>query len=173
MHDNGLGRCQPDCLHGFVKTIAILGLIDSILISPDHIDTKFLEHTFASQIQGTIECSLPAHCGQQSIGTLPLNNFGHGPPFHRLDVGRIRHGRIRHDRRRIRVHQNHPVTLFPQGFTGLSTRVVKLAGLPDNNGAGAEDQDTFKIGSFWHKLSSVLQLSLAWTTCYAMQVTTT
>jgi hypothetical protein len=67
-----------------------------------------------------------------------------------LHVGCVGQIRVGHDRRRIRVHQNDPVALFLQRLTGLGAGIVELASLPDDDGARADDQDRFDVGTFWH-----------------------
>ena len=98
--------------------------------------------TLARQVQGAVERGLPAHGGQQRIGFFLLDDAGDGAPLDRLDIGGVGHGRVGHDRRRVGVHQDHPVALFPQGLAGLGAGVIEFAGLADDDGAGAENQDT-------------------------------
>ena len=60
-----------------------------------------------------------------------------------------RHG-IRHDRRRIGVDQRHLYTLFAQGTAGLRAGIVKFAGLADDDGAGADDENGLNGCIAWH-----------------------
>ncbi len=50
---------------------------------------------------------------------------------------------VGHDRRRVRVDQDDPVALLLQRLARLGSGVIELAGLPDDDGAGADDQDAF------------------------------
>ena len=159
MNNDSICGIKANRLHCFIKTITVFCLIDSIRICADHIDTKFFQHAFSRQIQRTIQCRLPTHGWQQSVRTLFLNNFCNRAPLYRLNVRCIRHGWISHDRGRVRIHQNNPKTLFPQGFTSLGARVIKLTCLTNNNRACTEDENTFYISSFWHKLLFILALS--------------
>ena len=67
-----------------------------------------------------------------------------------LDVGPFGELRIRHDRRRIRVHQNDPVTLLAQRLAGLGTGIVEFAGLADDDGPGPDDEDAVDIRTLRH-----------------------
>ena len=68
----------------------------------------------------------------------------------RLDIGPVRELGIGHDRGRVRVDQDDAITLFAQGLAGLGARVIKLARLPDNNRAGANDQDGIDVSALRH-----------------------
>ena len=50
---------------------------------------------------------------------------------------------IGHDRGRVRVDQHDLVALFAQGLAGLRAGVVELAGLPDDDRAGADEQNAW------------------------------
>ena len=42
------------------------------------------------------------------------------------------------------------IALFLERLAGLRSRVVELAGLPDDDGAGADDQHALDVGTLWH-----------------------
>ncbi len=71
--------------------------------------------------------------GSKALGLL-LDDAGDGAPVDRLDVDRIRRFRIGHDGGRIRVHQNDPITLFYQRLTRLSSGIIELTSLTDDDG---------------------------------------
>ena len=52
--------------------------------------------------------------------------------------------------RRIGIHQHHPVALLAQRLAGLRAGIVELAGLADDDRAGADDQDRGDVGPFGH-----------------------
>src|SRR5690606_28511621 len=87
---------------------------------------------------------------QQGVGTLLLDDPRHGLPLDRLDIGGVGHGRVGHDGGRVGVHQDDPETLFAQRLAGLCAGIVELAGLADDDGPGAEDQNTLDVSAFWH-----------------------
>ncbi len=110
-----------------------------------------IQNTFARQIQGAIKGGLATHGRQQNIGLFQLDYARDGLPLDWLDIGRIRHRRVGHNGCGIGIHQNNPVALFAQRLAGLGTRVIKLAGLADNNWTGAQNQDAFNVSSLWHR----------------------
>ncbi|KAK7270989.1 hypothetical protein RJT34_26553 [Clitoria ternatea] len=48
----------------------------------------------------------------------------------------------------IGLSADDPIAFFSESFTGLGSGVIKLAGLSYDDGARAEDEDLFDIGSF-------------------------
>ena len=154
-----VGECRARCvqayaLHGLVEQLPVFGLVDSLLGSADHFHAVQIQNTFAGQVQGTVQGGLTAHSGQQGIRFFRLDNARHRAPLYRLDIGGIRHGRVGHDGGRIGIDQHNPVTLFAQGLAGLRTGIVKFTGLPDDNWAGAQNQDGLNVGSLRHTKSS-------------------
>ena len=150
MGDNRTRRIQTYALHRFIKQLAIFRLVDRLFAGPYHLHAMRLQHTFTGQIQSTVECRLAAHGGQQSIGALYFNNTGHGLPFDGLDIGCIGHCRVGHNSGGVGVHQNDPVAFLAQRLAGLRTRVIKLAGLTNNNRACTEDQNAFYVSTLRH-----------------------
>ena len=132
---------KTNCLHGIPKPLAVLGFVDCILGRPDHLDTEFLQHAVAHQVQRAVQRRLTPHCGQQHVGTLFFNNECNRLPGNRLNIGGIRELGVSHDRCRIGVHQNDPIALLPKRLTGLYSRVVEFTGLPNDNRARANHQD--------------------------------
>ncbi len=63
----------------------------------------------------------------------------------RLDIGRVRQPRIGHDRRGVGIDQHDPVALGLQRLAGLRARIVEFAGLTDDDGSGADDQNAVDI----------------------------
>ena len=50
----------------------------------------------------------------------------------------------------IGIDEHDLVPLFFESQAGLGTSVVKLRGLPDDDGAGANDQNLFDVGALCH-----------------------
>src|SRR5690606_29458546 len=75
-------------------------------------------------------------------------------PVDRLDVDGVGHLRVGHDRGRVAVDQHHPVALLAQGLARLRAGVVELAGLADDDRAGADDADGLEVGTLWHLSAS-------------------
>ena len=149
--DNGRARVfQPDAVHRLAEQLAVLGHLDGGALSADQLDPVAVQHAGICQGQRGVQPGLPAHGRQKRVGAFLGDDLFDHLGGDRLDIGGIGHFRVGHDRRRVRVYQNDPVTLFAQRLAGLSARVVEFAGLPDDDGTGADDQDGFNIGSFRH-----------------------
>jgi hypothetical protein len=112
-------------------------------VGTDQLHLVFVQHAVAPQIERAVQRSLATHGGQMASGrslaiifsTLPCNRF---------DVGHIGRGRVGHDRSGVAIDQDHFVAFFTQGLAGLYARVIELAGLPNDNGASADDEDGFE-----------------------------
>ena len=68
----------------------------------------------------------------------------------RLDVGAVGELRIGHDRRRIGVDQDDPVAFLAERLARLGAGVIELAGLTDDDRAGADEQNGLDVGAFGH-----------------------
>ena len=132
-------RIKPDLLHRLLELLTILGLVDRLFFRADHLDAILVEHAMLGEIKSAIQRGLPTHGRQQRVRTLDCDNFFDHTPGHGLDVGRVSHIRVRHDSGRIRVDQNHAITLFAQRLAGLCARVIEFAGLTDDDRTGADD----------------------------------
>jgi hypothetical protein len=141
---------QADVLHGAAELVPVLRHVDGLTGGADHLDAMLLQHPFAHEIQSTVERRLPAHGGQQGVGLLLLDDAGHGGPMHRLYIDGIRHLGVGHDGGGVRVHQDDPVTLLAERLAGLGARIVELAGLADDDGTGADDQDALEVRALGH-----------------------
>jgi hypothetical protein len=149
-HKPALGRSESDPLHRLAEELPVLGLGDRLLARTDELDVVPPEHARARERHCDVERCLPAHGGQQCIRLLlgddPLDHVGRD----RLDVGGVRELRIGHDGGGIRVHQDDPVALFPERLARLRAGIIELAGLPDHDRTGTDDQDGFDIGALGH-----------------------
>ncbi len=150
VRDAGYRTGQTDVLHRLVEARTVFGLVDGVGVGTDHLDAKLLQNAVLFQVQRAVQRGLATHGRQQCVGTLLLDDLGHGGPFDRFDVGGVSHGRVGHDGRRIGVHQDDAEAFLLQRLAGLSAGVIELARLADDDGAGAEDEDAFDICTFWH-----------------------
>ena len=144
-------RLQTDVGHGAAEQLPILRHVDGALRSADHFDVELLEHPFAHQVERGVERGLPAHGGEQRTRALLVDDALDRAPIDGLDVDRVRALRIGHDRGRVGVHQDDPITLFFQGLTRLSSRIIELTRLPDDDRPGADDEDALEVGTFRHR----------------------
>ncbi len=150
--NRGPRTLEADLLHGLVEAVPVFGFINGVGVGADHFHAVLFQNAVALEVQGAVQRGLAAHGGQQRIRLLFLDDLLDGLPGDRLDVGGIGHDRVGHDGCRVGVNQNNPVTLFAQRLAGLGSGVIKLARLPDHDGAGAQDQDALDVGTFWHVL---------------------
>jgi hypothetical protein len=67
-------------------------------------------------------------------------------PGDRLDVDDVGRGRVGHDGRGVAVDQDDLVALLAQCLAGLNAGVVELAGLADDDRAGADDENALSKG---------------------------
>ncbi len=148
--DRGARGLQADLVHGLAETLAVLGHVDGVARSADHLHAVLLQHAFAHQVERAVQRGLSAHGGQQRVGAFLLDDACHRAPVDRLDVDRVGHVRVGHDGGGIGVDQDDAVALLAQRLAGLRAGVVELAGLTDHDRTGADDQDAVDVGTFWH-----------------------
>ena len=142
---------KADVGHRLAEQLAVLGHVDGALRGADHLHVEFLEHALAHQVERGVERRLPAHGRQQRAGPFLLDDALDGAPVDGLDVDRVGRLRVGHDGGRIGVHQNDPIAFFFQGLTRLSSGIVELAGLADDDGPRADDEDAVEVGTLRHR----------------------
>ena len=155
--DKRAGALEADLVHRLAEQEPVLGLFDGVLVGTDQLDAEFLQHALFSQRQGAVERRLAAHGGEHRVRLFSAQDLLHHVRRDRLDIGRVRQLRVGHDRRRVGVHQNDPVAVLLQRLAGLGARVIKLAGLPDDDRPGADDEDAVDVVTFGHGLLGALQ----------------
>ena len=102
---------------------------------------------------GQIQTGLSAQGGQNGVRALLLNDLGDGGDVQRLNIHMVRDILVRHDGGGVGVDQHHLQPLLLQGAAGLGAGIVKLGGLTDDNGAGAQYQHLLDIRILRHYLS--------------------
>ena len=108
------------------------------------------QDAFLFQLHGQVQARLAADARQDGVGPLKADDLGNifqGQGFHVHFVG---HAGIGHDGGRVGVAEDDLIAFFFQGQAGLGACIVKLGGLPDDDGAGADDEYFFNICSFRH-----------------------
>ena len=121
----------------------------------------FLEHARAEQFHGRVQAGLATECGKQhelavsadffQLRQFADDNFLHCLGRDRLNVGAIGKLRVGHDRGGIGIHQHHAVALFLKCLASLSPRIIELARLPNDNRAGANDENRMNVVPSWHE----------------------
>jgi len=141
---------QPDAPHGLLEKLPVLGLADGFLVGPDHLHPELFQDARLGHLDGRVQAGLPSQGGQKRLGALPFDDLGHHLGGDRLHVGPVRGLRVGHDGGRVGVDQDDFEPLLLQGLAGLGSRVVELAGLADDDGSRADDQDFMDVGSPGH-----------------------
>ena len=102
------------------------------------------------KLGGQVQGRLAAQVGQQGIRAFLFNHRRDAFHGQGLNVGVVRHAGVGHDGGGVGVHQNDVVAFGPEGLAGLGAGVVELAGLADDDGAGADDEDFADVFAFCH-----------------------
>ena len=162
---------QPDFHHEIFKNLAVFAPLDGLGVGSDHFDVVLLQKAAAMQLHRRVERGLASERRQQdqlALGAQPpqflhfaSNDLLHALHRDRLQVGAVGKHRVGHDRGRVRVDQNDPVTLFPEGLAGLRARIIKLAGLPDDDRTRADDENRMNVSAFRHKPAELKAKSLS------------
>ena len=106
---------------------------------------------------GQVQAGLTAQGGQDGVGTLLLNDLSDGGDVQRLDIDVVSNILIGHNGGGVGVDQHHLDALFLQGTAGLGASVVKLSGLADDDGAGAQHQYFLNFRILRHYLSPPME----------------
>ncbi len=154
VRDSGARHVEPDLDHAVLEKLAVLPFRNRSGIRPDELDAVLDERAACHKLHCGIERRLAAEGGQNRVGPLTCEDFLDHLGRDRLDVGPGGELRVGHDRRRIGVYEDHLVALLGERFAGLNARVVELAPLSDDDGAGADEKDFFKGGIARHGAKS-------------------
>ena len=150
MRDGGAGRFDTDRGHGVAELQAVLGALDHLGAGADQFDVVACQRAVARKLHRGVERGLAAHGRQQRVGLLARDDALDDLGGDRLDVGGIGETGIGHDGGGIGVHQDDAIALGLQRLAGLRAGIVELAGLADDDGAGADDQDGGDVSAFGH-----------------------
>ena len=150
-NDGRLRVFQTDAFHRFTEQFAVFSHFDGIAFGADHLNTEFFQDAHFLKRQRGVETRLPPHRRQKRIRAFFFDDFGNNLWRDGFDIGGISKFRIRHDRGRIGVYQNNPIPFFAERLTGLSTRVIKFAGLTNDNWSCADDHYRGDVGSLGHQ----------------------
>ena len=149
---------QADPVHRFTEQEAVFGHVDRMRIGANKLNAELGELAGFVKRHRSVERRLPTHGGKHRVGTFLLDDLRHNFRRDRLDVSCVGQIRIGHDGGRVRVHQDDPIPLCPQRLARLCPGIIELASLPDDDGAGADDEDRFDVSAFGHNSSQVMAL---------------
>ena len=131
---NGAGRNGMSCRkHQFFKGFPIFRLVDAIFVDAKQFRAIFLENTFLIQRHGKIQTCLSAETRQHALRPFLCQNLFYRFFSNGLQIYFVCDALIGHNSRRIAVDQNGFNPFFADGFARLSSRIVKLRRLTDNN----------------------------------------
>jgi hypothetical protein len=157
VRDAGARRAQADARHRGLELLAVLGLVDRFFRRADQLDVELRQHALAREIQRAVERRLAAHRRASSASGRSRSMIFAiiGQLMGSMYVTSAISG-VGHDRRRIRVDEDDPVAFLLERLAGLRARVVELARLPDDDRAGADDQDRLDVGALRHYFCSII-----------------
>ena len=150
LHHVGGDAGLADLLHGVLEALTVLGLPDGLGAGAQELHVVLGQDALLVEVHGQVETGLSAQGGQDRVGPLLLDDLGHRGDVQRLDIDVVGDVLVGHDGGGVGVDQHHLHTLFLQGAAGLGAGVVKLGGLTDDDGPGAQHQDFFDIGILRH-----------------------
>ena len=130
-----------DLRHGFLEKFPVLSPGNDLGVGAQQTDPLLLEEALLVQLHGQGQAGLAAQARQDAVGPLLFDDALDGLGGKGLQIDLVRHGLVGHDGGRVGVAQHHVHPRFLQNAAGLGAGIVKLSGLADDNGAGADDQD--------------------------------
>ena len=145
-----LRHIYTQAVHCFLERNSVFAAHNGINLDADYLDAVFVQDSGLRQFCAEVKAGLSPQVWQQGIRPLLFNYLSHCCEVKRLDIGNIRRSGVGHDSCRIRIHQHYFITQPAEGFTSLSTGVIKLAGLPDNDRPGTDYHYLFNIIPSWH-----------------------
>ena len=145
--DTGLA----DGFHGFLEFQPVLRLLDGFTGSAQELDPVGIQEALLGQLHGQGQAVLAAQGGQQAVRLFLQDNAPDGFQGQRLNVNFIRGSPVGHDGGRVRVHQDNLQPCLLQRTASLRAGIVKLGGLPDDDGTGADNHYAvqFRIQRHW------------------------
>ena len=145
-----LGHVEADGGHRVLEPLPVLGFLDGVELRPDELRVVLGEDALPRELDREVQRGLPPERRQDGIRTLdgqdPLGRLDGD----RLDVGAVGPLRVRHDGRGVRVEEDGPVAVLAERLQCLHSGVVELAGLPDDDGTRAEQEDGLQVLSARH-----------------------
>ena len=144
------GHADAQLVHGFLELDAVFTPLNGVHLHTDYFYAVFIQYAGFVQFRAQIQARLAAQVRQQCIRPFLGDDLFHPFQIQRLNIGFIRHLRVRHNRRRIGIHQYDLIAQAPQCLASLGAGIVKLAGLPDDDGAGPNDHYFMDVCSLCH-----------------------
>ena len=149
--DDRARRLGAAALDDTLEPLPVLTELDRLDVGADERAAVLLEDPGVVQGDRGVEGGLPTERGQDGVGALALDDLLDDLGGDRLDVGRVRELGVGHDRRGVGVDEDHADPLLLEDAARLGAGVVELAGLPDDDRAGADDEDALDVVALGHQ----------------------
>ena len=144
--NGGIGRLRlADVVEKVAEILPILGFADGFQGGAEETDVVPFQDAGVSQGYGQVQPGLAAQSRQDALRLFPLDNALDDLYGQRLDINPVGNVAVGHNSGRVGVDQNGGYPFLAQGFAGLGAGVVKLGGLADDDGAGADYQDFVQL----------------------------
>ena len=133
-----------------LEEFAVLGPLDRIERRAQNLHLALLQNALLGQLDRQIQTRLSAQSRNDGVRALVTDDLRHVFQRQRLHVDLVRNVRVGHDRRRVRVREDHLVSLLFERQTRLRARIVELRGLADHDRARPDHHHLSDIFSFRH-----------------------
>ena len=138
-------------LHGVLEELAVLGAVDGLRLAGQQTDAAAVQKAVAGQFHGEVQAHLPAQVGQDGVGFFFFDDALHHLGGKRLDIHVVGDVGVGHDGGGVGVDQHRLHALAFQRAAGLGAGIIELRRLPDDDGAGTDDQHLFDPRVFRHR----------------------
>src|SRR5581483_2163553 len=145
MGRSALWNLESNLHHGFFKKLPILRLLYCMEFCPDEFNPEPIKNPRLGEFYRNIERSLTAQRGKKGLRALLPDYLTNDFRDKRLYVCSIGKPRVGHNGCWIAVYKDNLIAFFSQGFTGLSTRIIKLTRLPYYDWASTYDKYLFYV----------------------------
>ncbi|KAF5059195.1 hypothetical protein DSECCO2_338470 [anaerobic digester metagenome] len=126
--------------HQAAEGFPVFRLMDRLEIRSQNPDVEFFQDSVPGQLHGQVQARLSAQGRQYGTGPLPDQDSFQKIQGQRLHIDAIGGFPVRHDGGGIGIDQDDIDALFTQRFAGLSSGVVKLRRLADDDWSRTDDQ---------------------------------
>ena len=133
-----------------LEFFAVLRARDALAPRAEYLNLALVQHALFLELHHEIQPRLPADAGHDCVRAFVADDARHVFGRERLHVHLVGNGGVGHDGRGVGVCQHDLIALLAQGKARLRARVVELGGLPDDDRAGADDQNLVNVGSLRH-----------------------
>ena len=144
------GRVDAKIFHRLLKDFAVFSALDRVQVDADNLHAVLVKNAGLVQFHRHVQAGLAAKVRKQRVRPFLFDNLRKTLNVKRLDVSGVGHYRVGHNRGRVGVYQYNFIALFAQGLASLSSRIVKLARLTDNNRSRTNNQNFVDVFSFCH-----------------------